>query len=147
MSGFSLDSPLRFLQAEASPGSSERGVKSALSRDLLAVASMDEAEVLAHLGSSLEGLNSAEAALRLARNGPNLVAQNGAPNHLQAAVRGSQARGNLSAGESVGISARLLSACCRRFALIESIIKLCVTRKSQLDTFRTLSGPSRATCR
>ena len=82
MSGFSLDSPLRFLQAGASPGSSERGVKSALSRDLLAVASMDEAEVLAHLGSSLEGLNSAEAAVRLARNGPNLIAQNGAPSVL-----------------------------------------------------------------
>ena len=67
MSGFSLDSPLRFLQAAASPGSSERDVKSALSRDLLAVASMDEAEVLAHLGSSLEGLNCAETAARLAR--------------------------------------------------------------------------------
>jgi hypothetical protein len=64
MSAFSLDLPLRFLQAGASPGSSERGVKPARSRDLLAVASMDEAEVLAHLDSSLEGLNAAEAALR-----------------------------------------------------------------------------------
>ena len=82
MSGFSLDSPLRFLQAAASPGSSERDVKSALSRDLLAVASMDEAEVLAHLGSSLEGLNCAETARRLARDGPNLIAQNRAPSAL-----------------------------------------------------------------
>ena len=82
MSGFSLDSPLRFLQAGASTRSSERGVSSALSRDLLAVASMNEVEVLAHLGSSLEGLNSAEAAVRLARHGPNLIAQNGAPSAL-----------------------------------------------------------------
>ncbi|MGA9601587.1 MAG: HAD-IC family P-type ATPase [Methylocystis sp.] len=83
MSGFSLDSPFRFLQAGASARSSERGVKSALSRDLLAVASMDEAEVLAHLGSSLEGLNSTEAVVRLARHGPNLIAQNGAPSALR----------------------------------------------------------------
>ena len=82
MSDFSLVSPLRFLQAGASQDSPRRGIESALARELLAVASMNEAEALISLGSSLEGLDSAEAAARLARNGPNLIAQNGAPSAL-----------------------------------------------------------------
>ncbi len=82
MSDFSLVSPSRFLQAGASQDSPRRGIESALARELLAVASMNEAEALISLGSSLEGLDSAEAAARLARNGPNLIAQNGAPSAL-----------------------------------------------------------------
>ena len=83
MSGFSLVSPSRFLQAGASHDSSERGIKSALARELLAVASMNETEVLINLGSSLEGLDSAEAAARLGKHGPNVIAQNGAPGPLR----------------------------------------------------------------
>ena len=79
MSGFSKISPLWFLQAAASKGPAERDVKSARARELLAVASMDEGEVLAYLDGSLEGLENVEAAMRLKRNGPNLIAQNGAP--------------------------------------------------------------------
>jgi Mg2+-importing ATPase len=83
MSGFSLVSPLRFLQAGTSEDSPRREVKSALARELLAVASMNETEVLIYLGSSLEGLDSAEAAARLGKHGANVIAQNGAPNPLR----------------------------------------------------------------
>ena len=83
MSGFSLISPLRFLQAGTSEDFPRREVKSALARELLAVASMNETEVLIYLGSSLEGLDSAEAAARLGKHGANVIAQNGAPNPLR----------------------------------------------------------------
>ena len=75
MSGFSLISPWRFLQAGTSEDSPRREVKSALARELLAVASMNETEVLIYLGSSLEGLDSAEAAARLGKHGANVIAQ------------------------------------------------------------------------
>lgn len=52
------------------------------SRELLAAASMNENEILAHLNTSLEGLDEAEARIRLAAVGPNLIAQNRAPSAL-----------------------------------------------------------------
>ena len=83
MSDFSLVSPLRFLQAGTSQDPPRRGIESALARELLAVASMNEAEALISLGSSLEGLDSAEAAARLEKHGANIIAQNGAPKPLR----------------------------------------------------------------
>ena len=83
MSDFSLVSPLRFLQAGTSQDFPRRGIESALARELLAVASMNEAEALICLGSSLEGLDSAEAAARLEKHGANIIAQNGAPKPLR----------------------------------------------------------------
>ena len=96
MSGFSLVSPLRFLQAGTSENSPRREVKSARARELLSVASMNETEVLIYLGSSLEGLDSAEAAARLGKHGANVIAQNGAPNPLRELLDRARTRSMLS---------------------------------------------------
>jgi len=72
-------SRLSFLQAAPLRVLPDRRFESALSRDLLAAATLGDAEVLESLGSSLHGLDPAQARARLAATGPNVIVRNGAP--------------------------------------------------------------------
>ncbi len=78
-----LRPPPNFLRAAASRVAGARADGDSAAHGLLAFAAMDEAEALASAGSSLEGLDAAEAAARLAAIGPNLVAHEGPPGMLR----------------------------------------------------------------
>jgi len=70
---------VNFMRAAPSRATVEPSSQPEPSRELLAAASMSEAEVLDLVNARLEGLDEEEALARLAAFGPNVVGRNGAP--------------------------------------------------------------------
>lgn len=82
MSSLPLLPRLSFLQAEGARNASDRQTDALRSRELLAAAQLDEAELLQSIETSVEGLDSLDAEARLKANGLNVVAQAGVPSAL-----------------------------------------------------------------
>ncbi len=74
--------PQNFLQAAFRRRAAARAGGRSFAQDLLVASAMAEEDVLNCVGSSLEGLDAAEAEARLAAGGPNLVAHDRPPGAL-----------------------------------------------------------------
>jgi Mg2+-importing ATPase len=79
MQGLTILARLLFFQAAPWRNDAARDPENALSNELLAVSRMDEEVVFEILGTTLEGLDAAEAEARLATTGPNRVAREDRP--------------------------------------------------------------------